>query len=69
MAVVHYKTPGVYVEDLDAFPPSIVGVETAVPAFIGYTETAEQDGRSMRLRPVRISSTVDYAAIFGGAFD
>ncbi|MES2354020.1 MAG: hypothetical protein V4568_06350 [Pseudomonadota bacterium] len=34
------KTPGVYVTEIDAFPPSIVGVETAVPIFIGYTETA-----------------------------
>jgi phage tail sheath protein FI len=69
MAVFHSKTPGVYVEELDAFPPSIMGVETAVPAFIGYTETAEHGGRSMKLRPVRISSMADYAAIFGGAFD
>jgi phage tail sheath protein FI len=69
MAVVQYKTPGVYVEELDAFPPSIVGVETAVPAFIGYTEKAEQSGRSVLKRPVRISSMVDYVAIFGGPFD
>ena len=69
MAVVQYKTPGVYVEELDAFPPSIVGVETAVPAFIGYTERAEQNGRSVMLRAVRISSMVDFKAIFGGAFD
>jgi phage tail sheath protein FI len=64
---VQYKTPGVYVEEIDAFPPSIVGVETAVPVFIGYTETAEKTGRSVRLRPVRITSMVDYAALFGGA--
>jgi phage tail sheath protein FI len=69
MAVVQYKTPGVYVEELDAFPPSIVGVETAVPAFIGYTEKAEQSGRSVLKRAVRISSMVDYVAIFGGAVD
>jgi phage tail sheath protein FI len=69
MAVVQYKTPGVYVEELDAFPPSIVGVETAVPAFIGYTEKAEQSGRSVAKRAVRISSMVDYVAIFGGPFD
>jgi hypothetical protein len=69
MAVVQYKTPGVYVEELDAFPPSIVGVETAVPAFIGYTEKAEQSGRSVFKRTVRISSMVDYVAIFGGAVD
>lgn len=67
MAQVQYKTPGVYVEEIDAFPPSIVGVETAVPVFIGYTERAEKSGRNMNLRPVRISSLVDYAHVFGGA--
>ncbi len=68
MAVQYqYKTPGVYVQELDAFPPSIVGVETAVPAFIGYTKSAEKAGRSVTLRPIRISSMVDYVSIFGGA--
>ena len=64
---VQYKTPGVFVEELDAFPPSIVGVETAVPVFIGYTEKADRNGRSVLLQPVRIASMVDYAPIFGGA--
>jgi hypothetical protein len=64
---VQYKTPGVYVEELDAFPPSIVGVETAVPVFIGYTQKAEKSGRSVALRPMRITSMVEYAPIFGGA--
>ncbi|MEA2926071.1 MAG: uncharacterized protein QOD25_3193 [Alphaproteobacteria bacterium] len=68
MAVVQYKTPGVYIEELDAFPPSIVGVETAVPVFIGYTEKAENKGRSMLQRPVRISSMADYKPIFGAAY-
>lgn len=68
MAVVQYKTPGVYVEELDAFPPSIVGVQTAVPVFIGYTVKAEKAGRSVKLRPVRITSMVDYTPIFGGAY-
>ena len=37
MATVQHKTPGVYISEPDSFPPAIVGVETAVPAFIGYT--------------------------------
>jgi phage tail sheath protein FI len=68
MAVVQYKTPGVYVEELDAFPPSIVGVETAVPVFIGYTQKAEKSGRSLLQRAVRISSMAEYKPIFGGAY-
>src|SRR5947209_524796 len=67
MAVVQYKTPGVYIEENDAFPPSIVGVETAVPVFIGYTQKAEKAGRSLKLRPVRITSMADYRPIFGDA--
>lgn len=33
-----YKTPGVYIEEISKFPPSIAQVETAIPAFVGYTE-------------------------------
>src|SRR2546425_13335754 len=69
MAVVQYKTPGVYVEEIDAFPPSIVGVETAVPVFTGYTEKAEKNGRQVKLQPIRIGSMVEYSAVFGGAFE
>jgi phage tail sheath protein FI len=69
MAVVQYKTPGVYVEEIDAFPPSIVGVDSAVPVFIGYTEKAEKNGRNLKRQPVRIGSMAEYAAIFGGAFE
>ena len=60
------KTPGVYVTELEAFPPSIIGVETAVPAFIGYTQTSKFNGVDYTLKPLRISSMVDYVSIFGG---
>lgn len=53
------KTPGVYIEEVSLFPPSIAPVATAIPAFIGYTETSVSD-------PVRISSMADYEATFGG---
>lgn len=32
------KTPGVYIEEISNFPPSVASVETAIPAFIGYTD-------------------------------
>jgi uncharacterized protein len=35
-----YETPDVYVEEIALFPPSVAEVGTAIPAFIGYTETA-----------------------------
>jgi phage tail sheath protein FI len=52
-----------------AFPNSMVGVQTAVPAFIGYTEKAEMAGKPAFFRPVQISSLADYEATFGGAFN
>lgn len=53
------KTPGVYIQEVSIFPPSIVGVATAIPAFLGYTENAVAD-------PTRISSMNDYESVFGG---
>jgi len=65
VVTIERKTPGVYVEELAAFPPSIVGVETAVPAFIGYTEKAEAGGKPLTNKPVRIESMASYEAYFG----
>ncbi|MBB5710805.1 phage tail sheath family protein [Sphingomonas xinjiangensis] len=61
-----YKTPGVYIQEPDSFPPSIVGVETAVPCFIGYTEFAvDTDKRDLLLTPKRIESMAEYVQCFG----
>lgn len=59
--------PGVYVEEPSAFPTAVVGVQTAVPLFVGYTEFAGLNGRSAYGRPVAITSPADYSAVFGGA--
>jgi hypothetical protein len=61
-----YKTPGVYVEEIAKFPPSIAPVETAIPAFIGYTEKPGHQPNS-EIKPKRISSMVEYEKYFGGA--
>jgi phage tail sheath protein FI len=62
-----YKTPGVYIEEIPKFPPSIAPVDTAIPAFIGYTELAiDRDGSDLTRRPKRIESLVEYALYFGG---
>jgi phage tail sheath protein FI len=61
------KTPGVYIVEKNAFPPSIVEVATAVPAFIGYTAKAEEKGQSLIKRPRRISSMAEFERFFGGA--
>lgn len=62
------KTPGVYITEFDAFPKSVVGVQTAVPAFIGYTEKATVSGKPVYFKPIPISSLADYQAIFGAGF-
>ena len=66
--VTAYKTPGVYVEEISKFPPSVAQVETAIPAFIGYTEKAEKDDDAWALRnvPTRIRSLEEVRSIFGG---
>jgi phage tail sheath protein FI len=61
-----YYTPGVYIEEISKFPPSITAVETAIPAFIGFTQTAIIDGKEVFGTPIRISSLLEYETIFGG---
>jgi uncharacterized protein len=61
-----YKTPGVYVEEISRFPPSVAPVETAIPAFIGYTQKAQEAiANDLHLKPTRISSLVEYEQYFG----
>lgn len=62
-----FQTPGVYINEIDAFSNSIVPVPTAVPAFIGYTEKALLDKKDLTHVPVRISSLADYHFYFGAA--
>jgi phage tail sheath protein FI len=63
-----YKTPGVYIEEVNAFPSSAVAVETSIPIFIGYTEIAESQGKSILNKPTRITSLAEYKTMFGGGF-
>ncbi|WP_375582477.1 phage tail sheath family protein [Cyclobacterium xiamenense] len=66
----NYRTPGVYIEEISKFPPSVAQVETAIPAFIGYTEKArekEADTTETLLnQPKRIVSLLEYETFFGG---
>ncbi|MUG97758.1 phage tail sheath family protein [Scytonema sp. UIC 10036] len=71
-----YKTPGVYIEEISKFPPSIAQVETAIPAFIGYTQIAKigaedfhKDPANPVIRPIRITSLLEYEGFFGKALD
>src|SRR5688572_13350575 len=63
-----YKTPGVFVEEIPKLPPSVAQVETAIPAFIGYTEKAEKNGDNIANIPTEVSSLVEFETWFGGSY-
>ena len=54
------KTPGVYISEINGFPPSIAQVATAIPAFIGYTEDGPTEA-------TKVTSLLEYEQIFGSA--
>jgi phage tail sheath protein FI len=61
-----YKTPGVYVEEITKLPPSVAEVDTAIPAFVGYTEKAKRFVEDDLLKiPTRIKSLLEYENYFG----
>lgn len=62
-----YKTPGVYIKEKNAFGNSVVEAETAIPAFIGYTEIAQNGNDDLKNKPWKISSMTEFVKYFGGA--
>lgn len=72
----NFKTPGVYVQEISKLPPSIAAVETAIPAFIGYTEKVELGGKlldphanDVDILPIKIRSLNEFVEVYGGPFD
>ena len=66
--MLQIKTPGVYIQEASKLPPSVAQVETAIPAFIGYTEKAKKKTENdLKLVPTRITSMLEYVAYFGEA--
>jgi phage tail sheath protein FI len=59
------KTPGVYIQELDAFGNAVVPVPTAVPAFIGYTAKTSYNGKSLINKAVKVTSLTEFLTIFG----
>ena len=62
MNIGSIKTPGVYINEIDAFPPSVAQVATAIPAFVGFTENVPTPNI-----PTRISSFLEFQQLYGGA--
>jgi uncharacterized protein len=64
-----YKTPGVYIKEVPLFPPSVAQVETAIPAFVGYTEKAiDPNGKLLTDLPVKIKSLVEFQSLYGSGY-
>lgn len=57
-----YRTPGVYVREVQVIPPAVAAVATAVPVFFGYTEDDTLAGE-----PTRITSLLEFEQLFGGS--
>jgi uncharacterized protein len=62
---LNLRTPGVYIVEESKFPPSVVPVETAIPAFVGYTRATQYKGESLLNRPVAVNSLLEFQEIFG----
>ena len=60
-----YRIPGVYVEGISTLPPPVAQVETAIPAFIGYTERARKVDDDLHNRPTRIHNFAEYQQYYG----
>jgi phage tail sheath protein FI len=60
-------TPGVYIEEKSSFGSSVVPVQTALPAFVGYTEKSNRGSKSLINKPTKISSFGQFVELFGGA--
>lgn len=52
------NTPGVYIRETNNFAPSIVGVSTAIPVFVGFTEIVP-------IGDTLITSMLDFVSVFG----
>src|SRR5574343_2091161 len=66
VAMAEYRVPGVFIEALAKLPPAVAEVETALPAFIGYTAqaTLSRSGDLLGV-PHRIRSLVEFEACYG----
>jgi phage tail sheath protein FI len=63
------KTPDGYVEEIALAPPAVVEVESAIPAFVGYTQLARRSACGDLLKvPTRVSSMQEFRQLFGGPF-
>ena len=75
---IHINTPGVYIDEVNAFGSSIISNDTGIPVFIGFTEFAKaSNGDDLKLikgstivrEPVLVRSMLEYETTFGAGDD
>ena len=59
------KIPGVYVQEVPTLPPGVAEVNSAIPAFIGYTYTTKFNENDLKLKPVKVQSMLEFVRLFG----
>ena len=63
-----HDTPGLLIEEITPLPPPITDVETAVPAFVGYTQKATNTSNGdLLFKPTLVRSMRDFEEFFGDA--
>jgi len=64
-----YLNPEIYTEKISVYPPNVEEVDSALPAFVGYTEKAmKMVPDDLILIPVKIGSIKEYEQFFGKPF-
>ena len=64
------RNPGIYFGDISVLPILVVEVETALPAFVGYTAKAtSRVSMDLILVPTKINSMREFENFFGFPFD
>jgi hypothetical protein len=66
---ISLATPGVYIEEKSSFGSTVVPVQTALPAFVGYTAKAARGSKSLINKPTKVTSFGQFVELFGGAPD
>lgn len=61
------KIPGVYVQEIPTLPPGVAEVNSAIPAFVGFTETTKFNEIELLNVPTKIQSMLEFAQIYGGS--
>jgi phage tail sheath protein FI len=64
--ITKLATPGVYVDEIPTLPPTVAEVDSAIPAFIGYTEKAKQFANDDLIgKPFKIGGLDEYVQFYG----